>query len=412
MAEAAPIAFFLRASNDIDHIVPVIGKVMDVSPDRRIDIFIADPLRRHGGDFRLNWLRGRGARVRHVFELVDWPAPLMDFYFFLTGLDTGWARAMAKAIAGRIRGSAVPGADFAALFFSDPARRDYAAIVHDHTPAYYRALTDCAREYGIRTLALPHSADNFDNLMVNNGLIDPADLTPAKQKKYGCDSVIVSSGIGRQAMLDTGAVEPDQVKVLGSPRFCREWMETLRRITPPADLPHTKDFKVLFVLPKQTSNSFEAELVRLMIMLSRLPGVKVAAKLHTRFARFERKAAKDILFCGHETATHSLIDWADLTLFSASSVILENVILDKPVLFLRRTINNKLVFERFFKSWGVDCRDDLLREVIAFRDGTRTASWTEEERRDCIGQMACPCGEDVLALYAREILGRDAEGCS
>jgi hypothetical protein len=138
-------------------------------------------------------------------------------------------------------------------------------------------------------------------------------------------------------------------------------------------------------------------------MLSRMKNMRVAVKPHTRNERFRRFSAPNVKFYGNEISSHALIDWADVTLFSATSVIVDNIKQDKPVLFLRRTIANKIMFERYMKSWSIDCRDDLAQTIFRLQSGEQKRTYSPEEREQLLTALIEPKGKDVLGLYIAEI---------
>jgi hypothetical protein len=157
------------------------------------------------------------------------------------------------------------------------------------------------------------------------------------------------------------------------------------------------------MLPKRDKNSFEAECIRIVETISQIKNVQVAVKLHTRNERFEKFRAPNVRFYGSEVSSPALIDWADLTLFSATSVIVDNIKQDKPVLFLRRTIANKIMFERYIQSWNIDCRDDLCHTIFRMQSGEQRRTYSAIDRDRLIKDLIEPAGKDVLGLYAAEI---------
>jgi hypothetical protein len=395
--------FFIRAGNDMDHIVPVIYKLGEVKPGARIFVYLADYLASYDNDFRMKFLASRGVVIRHVTDEFGWPPFVRNLYFRLVKssfLPVFYAARESLRAYGSRR---IETRWFADRFFE--RHPDLACILHDHNGDLYRAVTARAREKNIATVALPHAADNFDNYMINDRQIDPYKICVRSKEPYLVDLVIAASQNMRASLIEKNCSSAENTAVLGSPRFCDEWQQILRRIAPAKmKLPETPDFKIAFMLPKRDKNSFEAECIRTVEMLSRMKNVQVAVKPHTRNERFRRFRASNVKFYGSEVSSHALIDWADVTLFSATSVIVDNLKQDKPVLFLRRTIGNKIAFERYIQSWNIDCRDDLAETVLRMQAGGQTRTYTAEERDSAIAAMIEPKGKDVLKYYVDEIL--------
>jgi hypothetical protein len=138
-------------------------------------------------------------------------------------------------------------------------------------------------------------------------------------------------------------------------------------------------------------------------MLGRIRNAQVAVKVHTRSGTFRRVSAPNIAFC-EDVASSALIDWADLTLFSGTSVVVDALQRNKPVLHIRRACANKSMFDRYIESWHIDCRDDLAKTVFRLQSGEQKRTYSEEEREKLMKALVEPKGKDVLGLYIAEIL--------
>ena len=400
------IAVFIRATNDMDHIVPVVHEFMARYPGSKIKTVIADYAADHFDDFRIAHLKNLGAEIMHAADYLEMNPALRKVYFMLAGSPV-WAIGLAaRKLFSRFYADKKIGKSWLTeKFFSDPRFQNLDAIFYDHNPGIYASITREAQKRGIATIALPHAADNFENYMIADYHLDPYKRLPL-DTPYLCDRVIAASAHMKDHLLECKVVTEAQVRVLGSARFCRKWQEFLPSIAPKGEiLPSAPGkFKIVFMLPKCDKNSFVPEILRMIKVLSRIKDVEIIAKLHTRLEKFPRFKAQNVRFCAGELESKTLIDWADLTLFTATSVVVDNIRQDKPVLHLRRTFGNKIIFERYIKSWAIDTRDELCAAVMRLQSGEQARTYTTEERKNFLSALIEPSGEGVLGLYVSEIM--------
>ncbi len=403
LTAARDIAVFIRATNDMDHIVPVVHKYMERFPQAKIHVVIADYLAEHFGDFRIRHLKKKGAEVSHVIDAMEWHPRLRQLYFRCAKSGFMPLTYAARVLLKFHQDRKIQTSWFAQKFFADACHKNLAAVLVDHNGDLYNAVAEEARKRRVATLSLPHAADNFDNYMIAAKHLDPYKIKP-KGKRYPFDRIIAASRHMKDHMLEVGVGTDEQIKILGSPRFCAEWQGILPTIAPDGlKLPETKDFKIVFMLPKKDKNAFESEVLRMIETASRIKNVQIAVKLHTRAERFGRVRASNVHFYGSEVQSKTMIDWADLTIFTATSVVVDNIRQDKPVLHLRRTMGNKITFERYIKSWSIDCRDELCETILRLQSGAQSRTYTPDEREGLIKALIEPAGADVLSLYVDEI---------
>lgn len=397
------LAAFVTDDADLDHFTPILHKYRARDPRARVDLIVADYSRSYRQDFRIRYLASIGVNVRHVVEALGIGPRLQTPYFALAGSRVRPLRAVARIwrlVLGhrRLFGSS----GYAERFFATEPGRSTSVILHNHYLPSLAALSQCARRAGVASVAVPHAADNFDNRMIHERMRNYP-VPPAFPAAPG-DRIIAVSAITRDLMVANGRTTADRINVLGSARFCAEWQQVLARIVPPVSVAaRDGDFKILVFVGKPESNLFEAEVVRIIDTIRRLPRVHVAVKLHTRTPMAARIEGENVQFFDRESPSRALIDWADVTLFSATSTIVDNVVLDRPVLFLRRTVNSIQTSERFMRSWAVDCRDDLCETILRLQAGQQCRTYSAQERDALIRALVEPAGPDVLNLYIDEI---------
>ena len=397
------LAAFVADDADLDHFTPVLHKFVERHPQARVSVVVYHDRRHFSDDYRVRHLTSLGIDVQHAIASAGTTRAPQPAYFALAGSRRRAFRAAARLWRDVMwRGPRFGSREYAERFFTTEPGRSVAAIVHNHHNPRLAPLVERARRFGVTSVALPHAADNFDNrLTLATRLNYPvrAHLLPV----HG-DRIVTSSHIAREVLVAEGRAAPDRVTVLGSARFCGEWQQVLARIAPTAaSVGPDGHFRILLLLPKPESNVFEAELLRIVETICRLPCVFVAVKMHPRSELAGHVRAPNVRFFGDDLSSRALIQWADLTLFSATSTVVDCIVLDRPAVFLRRTMHNKLTVERYVDSWAVDCRDDLCETILRLQSGTQSRTYSREERAALLREMVEPAGADVLKLYVDEL---------
>jgi len=282
-------------------------------------------------------------------------------------------------------------------------------LVFDQTyfSLYNRIINHC-NKHNITTIAVPHGHNTFDNELIyaDHMDIDFSDHIKKEQLKF--KYVVYENSIISDRYLQLGIVNEQQIKVLGSTRFCNEWMKKLREILPEADLPVLDDkiLKIVFMISKPKYNGHPEEVERTIKYISKFPDVFIFVKPHTRGMKFNMEFGSNVQIVDNDFHSPILIDWADVVLFTMTSVIFDCLKCDKPALYLRSTHSNKLLSERYFHSWEVHCRDDLREFIWALKSNKKFRTYSKEDRDKYCKECIEPNGTDVLGQYAEFFIGK------
>ena len=163
-----------------------------------------------------------------------------------------------------------------------------------------------------------------------------------------------------------------KTEILGSPRFCNEWRKELENVYYKEIFSLKKKFFgkniITVFLTKKKHNIFQEEVFRTISYLSHLKNTLILIKPHTRgqteYKKFFEK--KDNIEVVDKFNSFALQKISDIVIFSATSVIIDSIIDQKPVFFLRRTVFNKLIFDDYFSTMGTDCREEIFENVKLF----------------------------------------------
>ncbi len=410
MPDQPTAVFFFRAYNDIDHLVPVIDR-LQTDTDLRIRLVVTDPFNDYRSDYRIRYLeRAYGHRPVHILPYYPVAPWVIRAHRAASRLAERLPRAgrllrsaLVTPLARRIirAGEAI---DVRRLFrdLLGP-NRQRAIIIFDHQMSSLVQLAGAlARERGYPMLSLPHAVENWDNELINTHQLSIEPDTTSRKSYNLYDAVVFPDAYAAQRTVTLG-LEESRVRIIGSPRFSAQWMTKLdREVTPTYNLPAVgpDKLRVVYFLTKPRHNVFQEEALRTIHYLRQFPGVYLIIKPHTRGMRFGMDdLGEGCMVVDNDVPSQVLIDWADLILYTATSVILDALRKDKPVLYLANTLANKLIFERFIKTWEVRCRDELRDWMWRFLEDRQTRTYTREEADRCLAELVDGKTPDVLASY-------------
>ena len=256
-----------------------------------------------------------------------------------------------------------------------------------------RVFGGAARRHGAAFVALPHGEEAFANMLTKTyEAVMPAPSRPNiglyDLSVHSSDFTIVKYG------LETGP----HVAVLGSARYCRQWLRQVSKwIQPAKGLPTNEGLRLVLFLPKPEKIVDWRELERVLEFIGRRSGITLVVKAHPRRGgrhrlvqrngewdfevteTAEREILASIRAPGPESAWMSapadvesgtLVAWADVILALGTSVTWEAVATNKPVLELSWCHGSRTTMAKFLPATDLRCRDDLLEALARIeRDG-------------------------------------------
>jgi len=401
------IIFCFRSYNDLDHIVPVVYKLSSSDNKFKIKCIFFNTTRSLMEDYRVKFLIKNNVSVEHVFEylgaskkeiekwLDDVSSSLVDYSFFKK-VFLYVKRKLSKSRIEKYLSRIDPENIIKKIANGNIVK----SIVFDHgCTKIYRSIVDNANKSRIHTIAMPHGLSNMQNNLTQTHMLEQN--MPKSIEKLPYRKIIYSEENQKSRAIKAGKVNNEQCLVLGSPRYCEEWSKINDVLLSEYKFYDKEEkFRILILLTKKHNNIFEEEVYRIIKLLSKLDDIKLCVKAHTRGTINKNETIPDnVLIAPHYVPTSYLIRWSDLVLFSSTSAIAECIIKNKPILYLRRTIANKIIMEKYFSSISVDTRDELLEKLDLIKNKQITNTYTEQERDNYIKGMIEPSGVDVLGLY-------------
>ena len=412
--------FFLRQYNDIDHVLPVIYKWSE-SPEVSVDVVITTQ-RKYLDDFRIRLLGGRdNVRIRHISDFVADPAMLRPTGD--TQPRTLWHKVIGSLGRRRKRQrvfqqnttSSLPARCYddevfvKQLFDATLRTGRRGLVVFDwiRPVEFVATALDEARARHIPTVSLPHGDSPYCNLMENKQNINYEHLENYRTAGTAFDYVVVPNEL--TARRYSRFLGPDRLKVLGSPRYNRQWMEILAdhilQFDPGCDEGMLK--LAFFLRPMDYAIHWD-EVIQTMRLVLQFPEVRLVIKHHTRESSVTRLMERHaelrtsdnprVSFALNDISSSSVIRWADVILDLGTSATFEAVKIGKPVLAMEYVQANYLTVSHYMPECEMKCRDHVYDAVEAFIRNPKRRFYSEEHSARFVEEVIGG-DDDTLARY-------------
>lgn len=407
--------FFLRHYNDIDHITPVISRW--IAAGHTCDVVLIGNSR-FKNDFRIKYL-GSLERVRmgYVMDLL----PPFEFFMWwfqtlilirslrrriigpvMTTLasifDEKKRRPVWESTASRLLKRSFDGVEGGVVAF-DWIERNSSICVE-----WVEVMLAQAREMGLGTVSLPHGDSPHANQLIRrNELRLEPDTTFANADIF--DRVVVPNELCAERFRPF--LDSQKLLVLGSPRYSDEWLDKLQGLMPPSPVSHSRSqLKVVMFLRKSNFTTFWEEVREVVRLIAGFPQVELIIKPHTR-GGWQQGLTSDMSLRrlpNVKVATGSmhsayLMDWADVIIDLATSVVFEAVKRGKPVMAGDYLHCGRSALARYMPETELRCRDDVYRHISNFLANGCHSFYNETNRQQFINEMLHAKGSDVLSHY-------------
>ena len=418
--------FFVRAFNDIDHITPIAWKMNRSSYP--VAVYCLNPEYDIQHDYRLNFLRSLGISVDYIYRAFDrqlglWHGVLMSIFL--------WSFAIQRKMVSNdrlhslkvVRKIAKRAGKMGSWFYKRAKKRYYeqrcALGFLERTGAHIlcfdwirphkyvvQELLKAAKTMSIPTLALPHGVFLFTNEHVQTTSKDSGLL----ERYNSYDDVIVQNTSFKNLISKSG-VAADKIHVLGSARYCNEWMVQNNKILPrkiKSQESGSKNLKVIFMTTRPHYRIDVERMIRSFTLLSELEDIEVAVKPHTRTGK--EAALYDNLPLSNvsDISSIELCEWADVLLVIGSSIIIEALTRDKPALYLKYLHENTTEYEELNACWIIHSEDELIQALTTLKSQKEFKLYADADVNRFLTEIIGGGKEnrDVLAEYEQFIIQR------
>ena len=420
--------FFVREFNDIDHITPIVWKMQrDNFP---VAVFCLNPEYDLHGDYRLRFLRNRGVKVTYIFDEFNralGPIHLIMRFIgrtcfavanrldnhsrtlFSAGLAVlqKRARKIGKKIYKRCRQKFYDISWARNIIAQSGAR----ILCFDHVnPKRYvvNILLTAAGEKLIPAIALPHGVFIYTNSFVRTGSSEES-----RYEKFNRFDYIITQNKLRKEVLVRAGVDKERISVLGSVRYCREWMAQNKKILPRTMKMATENsgrLKAVFMTTRFAYRIDVERMLKTFDLLSELKGMEIVVKPHTRSGKEAQVYESIPLSNVYEFSSVELCEWADLMLVIGSSILIETLVQRKPVLYLKYLHENTTEYEQLGACWTIHDETELKDALLSLQINEADVPYTEENSNRFLSEIIYGGrGErDVLEDYENFIVNHAA----
>jgi len=411
--------------NDIDHITPVVHKWIERGHTCDV-VLMGEAYFRE--DFRIVYLDGLdGVRVARIDEILS-RRQFFRMRIQKLLLDRNLRGALPAVVLRMIE--RLLGAEKRATFWEKIARRilersfagnETGVVAFDWISSnsvfpieFVRMVVVTAQKMGLKAVSLPHGDSPHANKLVR---VEELKLVP--HTKFAAasmfDQIVVPNELC--ATRFRPFVDDSSVAVLGSPRYCDEWLVKLDTLLPASPLQDEPGkLKIVLFLRKRDFSIFWDEVDRVIHLLASFPDVQLIVKAHTRGGwkqplsrnRALRKL-ENVRFVASEVHSAHLLSWADVIIDIATSVAFEAVKMKKPVLAADYLHAGISTLGEYIPECVLHCRDDVYAKVDEFLQNGCDSFYVEEHRRRFLAEIVDVPDSMVLPRYV-DLLESQAAG--
>ena len=203
-----------------------------------------------------------------------------------------------------------------------------------------------------------------------------------------------------------------QTPILGSARYCNEWIEKINEILPSdSSLKNLgKDkLKVLYMdLPhyKEYNPKFSQELINQILSLN---FTYTIVKPQTRSNKMTFETNEKVYIANDENSVN-LIKWADVVIVLFSSILLEVLIQKKVFLYPKYMHNHEMIHEQYNASWELNSQEELIEALIQLNNKPNDKPYDQKAVNEFIKSVVYngPT-ENVLHNYKNYIFNIEKE---
>jgi len=416
--------FFVRHFNDIDHFTPIVWKMhRDNYP---VAVYCINPQYDIQGDYRLRFLEKEGVKVDFLYndfeQSLGFLQRVVRFLFISAStIERKLVYSVQSPLSYLVRPLGQHAGRIGSSLYKFARRRFYdvnwarnfleqagaQALCFDWMrPHKYvvDVLLQVAKEMGIPTFSLPHGVFLYTNDSIKNG----GEVIFEKYNRY--DYVIVQNQLFKNTIARDG-IESDKIHVLGSARYCNEWMEQNRKIIPRKIISnHVNDDKlrVVFMTTRPQYKINIERMVNTFDIMSNFNGIEAVIKPHTRTGdeakMYENVRLSDVT----DLSSVELCEWADVVIIIASSIIIEALVQNKPALYLKYLHENKTEYEELGACWIIHDENELKNALLSLQNNKTKVPYTGENINRFLSSIVNGGRDerDVLKEYEEFIVSR------
>lgn len=375
------IVFFVRAYNDLDHFVPIIWKFIKEGKSP-IVIFYTDI--DYKDDYRIKILKRAGDFEIYNFfdnEYVKYQNNSNGIFFkFFKKLYN--LKRDPDSFVGKVHRR---------LFFdcSDEInflkKNSVRQCVFEWSTPYSRGevvekFFKAAKTTGLTTISIPHGCNIYTHPDVNIGyrsLSKRGKIVDASHRNE-YDYYIFQNPVRRDGWVKWG-YDPVKTQAWGSGRFHPTWQKLNLKNCPPLQL--NKDskerLKVVFMDHQKDYNVYVDKIWSLLNRIAKNDNIHLIIKqstragkdYHSKSFRNKYRDANNVEFVGNENHSPKLIEWSDCVINFGSSIGMEVLLQNKPLINPYYLHSNRTLFEKYDAALNANSEDEVMNILNAISSG-------------------------------------------
>jgi hypothetical protein len=383
------ILFFIKTYNDLDHISPLIWRAIKDGTNPILIFINKYPF---DSDYRVKFLKNEGKLEilcitddRHIKYNSGSGGILFKIFRRIYFAKKGILENIHDSYLERYYKKLFFDCSKEIKFLKD---NNITSCVFEHsTPSSNGMVTEkyfrASKAIGITTFSIPHGGNVYTSLDVNEDYVylGRMGMLPRSTPRNEFDYYIHPDKIRRDSAVKWGY---DHIKnqVWGSLRYYPEWQKINLKICPPVIIkkdPKTRK-RIVFMDHQKNYCVFVDKIWELLDRIAKDDRVFLIIKQSTRSGKdyhteyFKNKFlnSSNVEFVGNENNSPSLIQWSDCVINFGSSIGIEVLLQNKPLINPYYLHSNRTIFEKFNAALNASNEDDVIRYIDEIIDGTVT----------------------------------------
>jgi len=190
-------------------------------------------------------------------------------------------------------------------------------------------------------------------------------------------------------------------QIYAAPRFSKEWCDKLSEIYPKKSIDSKKKkFQVVFMLSKWLEKDDKEIILSAIKKVSEMKDTEIIVKPHTRGMILNEYFPSNIQIVDEESHSRKIIQESDVIIFTRSSIFLDAILLNKPVIHLSYATSVDLASDAL-NSCKAYSHQDLVTKLNVIKLSNKT--YTSEDRKKCINFYAGENYDNMLNNIHHEI---------
>lgn len=373
--------FFIRAYNDLDHFSPIIWKFIR-EKSKPIVIFHADL--DYENDYRIKILNAAGDfEIHNIFD---------KGYVKYQKNSTGIISKFLKKLYNLKRNpDSYFGKIHRRIFFNCSNEIDFlrenniGQCVFEWSTPYSRGevvekFFKAAKTTGVTTISIPHGCNIYTDPDVNIGYRSLSKkgkiVNATRRNEY--DYYIFQNPIRRDGWVKWG-YDPVKTQAWGSGRFHPIWQRINLENCPTLKI--EKDpglrLKVVFMDHQKDYNVYVDKIWSLLNRIAENDNIFLVIKqstrsgkdYHSKVFRNKHSNSNNVEFVGNENHSPKLIEWSDCVINFGSSIGMEVLLQNKPLVNPYYLHSNRTLFEKYDAALNAGSEDEVMNILNAISSG-------------------------------------------